>query len=247
MRDEVYSSIGYGAGIAISLFLVGGPFFGSGYGFHWILGLAFIVSMALFSCWPNYSQYIQFSLNKISSFPIGIILPKEAEDTKAQSIFMAPIFASILAAFWLPVVYILGLLLEYIGTAPLRYFSFILGSPERYINSSGIVLDVLHFHFAGIYAVMAVFYIGIVAGTYLYILVAQFGYYDRRLFWPFSKKFISSFEWAKAASTREDLYAEIIFLVFSLLLVSNIVLVGYDIILDSITRYLSRFSTVSFI
>jgi hypothetical protein len=246
MRDEVYSSIGYGAGIVISLYLVGGPFFGSGYGFHWILGLTFIVSIALFSCWPNYSQYIQFSLNTISSFPVGIILPRESEDTKAQSIFMAPIFASILAAFWLPAIYILSLLLEYIGTAPLRYFSFILGPPEGYINSSGVVLDFLSLHLTGIYAVMAVFYIGIIAGTYLYILVAQFGYYDRKLFWPFSRKFISSFEWAKAASTREDLYAEMIFLVFSLLLVSNVVLAGYDIILDSINHYLSRFSTVSF-
>ncbi len=246
MRDEVYSSIGYGAGIVTALYLIGGQFFGQGYGLHWILGLTFIVSMVLFSCWPNYSQYVQFSLNTISSFPVSVILPRELEDTRTQSIFMAPIFASILAAFWLPVVYISGLVLEYIGTAPLQYFSFILGSPERYINSSGIVLDVFSFHLAGVYAVMAVFYFGVIAGTYLYILIAQFGYYDRKLFWPVSNKFISSFEWADIVSTREDLYAEMIFLVFSLLLVSNFVMAIYDIILDSIDHYLSRFSTVSF-
>jgi hypothetical protein len=251
LRDEVYTSVGYGIGVLAALYAVGSPFFGPGIGYHWILGLILIVSLFLFSCWPNYGQYVQFSINSISSFPVRIILPREIEDTKAQSVLMAPVFASILAAFWLPFVYVIGLLVEYLNPIPLlaRYIPFVFSSVENYTRNMGasIVLDIFSFQVSGIYAVMAVFYAGILLGTYLYIFLSQFAYYDRKLLWPLSNRFFSSFEWILAVSEKEDIYAEMISLVFSVMLLASIVLTVYDSILGGINEYIVRFAHVSFI
>ncbi len=251
MRDEVYSSVGYGIGVLATLYAVGSPFLGPGLGYHWILGLTLIVSLWLFSCWQNYGQYIQFSINNISSFPVSIILPREIEDTKTQSIIMAPVFATILAAFWLPVVYVFGLLVEYLNPIPLlaRYIPFVFSSVENYTRNigAGIVLDIFSYHVTGIYAVMVVFYAGIFFGTYLYILLSQIAYYDRKLLWPLSNRFFSSFEWIPAVSEKEDLYAEMISLVFSVMLLASIVLTVYDLLLGGINEYIVKFTQVGFI
>ncbi|WAM22546.1 MAG: hypothetical protein OI715_00195 (plasmid) [Candidatus Methanoperedens sp.] len=251
MRDEVYSSIGYGIGVLAALYAVGSPFLGPGFGYHWILGLTLIVSLWLFSCWPNYGQYVQFSINSISSFPVSIIIPKETEDTRAQSLFMAPIFATVLATFWLPVVYVFGLLVEYLNPIPLlaKYIPYVFIPVENYTQSMGssIFLDIFSFRVNGIYAVMVVFYAGIFFGTYLYILLSQIAYFDRKLFWPLSNRFFPSFEWIPAVSTREALYAEMIWLVFSVMLLASIILTVFSIVVGDINGYVSRFATINFI
>jgi hypothetical protein len=251
LRDEVYTSVGYGVGVLAALYAVGSPFFGPGLGYHWILGLTLIVSLWLFSCWPNYGQYVQFSINTISSFPVCIILPKEIEDTRAQSIIMAPFFATILATFWLPVVYVFGLLVEYLNPIPLlaRYIPFVFSSVENYTQNmgAGIFLDIFSYRVPGIYAVMVVFYAGIFFGTYLYILLSQIAYFDRKLFWPLSNRFFSSFEWVPVVNTKEDLYAEMIWLVFSVMLLASIVLTVYNVVLGGIDEYVQRFSQAGFI
>ncbi len=243
MRDEVFSSAGYAIGVAMALYAVGSPFFGKGFGFHWVLGLTWIISLSLFSCWQNYSHYVQFSLNSIPSFPVRIIMPRETEETRTQSVITGIGFASVLASFWLPVIYLLYRLAEYLDPLPLlaRYIPFVFGFVEAYAKKTSV--DII---FApgvtGVYAIMAVFYLGIIAGTYLYIFLAQFAYFDRKLFWPLSKRFYSSFEWSAIASDKEALYAQIIFTVFSILLFASVIISVFGMLLGGIDQVISQFS-----
>ncbi len=246
MRDEVFSSVGYAIGVVTALYAVGSPFFGPGFGISWVLGLTWIISLALFSCWQNYGHYVQFSLNSIPSFPMRIVWPREKEDTRSQSIVIGIGCASVLASFWLPVVYLLYRLAEYLNPLPLlaNYIPFVFGFMEAYTNnlSSRIVLDVFSTEFTGVYAVMVVFYIGIIVGTYLHIFLAQFAYFDRKLFWPLSNKFFSSAEWSPIVSEKEALYADIIFMIFSILLFASVILMIFNGLLGGIGNVITAFS-----
>ncbi len=246
MRDEVYSSIGYAIGVLTALYAVGSPFFGKGIGLHWALGLTWIISLSIFSCWQNYGHYVQFSLNSLPSFPMRVIMPRETEDTRTQSIIVAPVFASVLASFWLPVIYILYRLAEYLDPLPLvaNYIPFVFGFIEAYTKnmSSNIAISLFSYEVTGVYAIMIVFYAGIIAGTYLYIILAQFAYFDRKLLWPVSSRFFSSFEWSPVVSEKETLYAEMIYTVFSILLFASVVLSIFNVLIGGIDRVLSAFS-----